>query len=105
MTLVTADGGTARFIIGELERAAVARLEAEAALSRTAIETGGDAAEQRRILTAWTDWYEAAIRTTSDIEVGGASAETMSALDAAARHVRELGDELGAKIFPVGAQE
>ncbi len=102
MTLTTADGATARFIINELERSAVARLEAEAALSRAAVESGESVAEQRRILNAWTDWYEAAIRTTTDIEVGGSSAETMDALNAAAGHVRTLGDQLAESLDATG---
>jgi len=98
MTLTTADRETARFAIDELERSATARLEAEAALSRTAIDEGGDLVEQRHIIETWTDWYEAAIRTTADIEVGGASRQTMEALDAAAGRVRALGDRLAADL-------
>ncbi|MGD8276429.1 MAG: M28 family peptidase [Gemmatimonadota bacterium] len=98
MTLATADSETARFIIDELEQSAIARLQAEAELGQTAIAAGEDAADQRHILNAWTDWYEAAIRTTSDIEVGGASAATMDALTAAAGHIRVLGDQLASDI-------
>jgi len=94
MTLATANGGTARFIIDEIRRSADSRLEKEAALSRAAITAGKNADEQRRILRTWTDWYVAAIETTADIEAGGASAETLEAMSAAARHVRETGDSL-----------
>lgn len=94
MTLVTADGETARFVIDELERSAIARLQAEAALSRAAIAAGEDADQQRLILRTWTEWYEAALRSAADVEVGGASAETLDTLNAAARRVRELGTEL-----------
>lgn len=91
MTLTTANGETARFIIGELESAANNRLATEAALSRDAITAGDDPAEQKQIVQAWIDWYVAAIRTAADIEVGGSSAETSRALDAAARRVADLG--------------
>ena len=94
MTLTSADGWTARFVIDELERSAIARLHAEAELSRAEIASGMDAEEQRRIVRTWTDWYEAAIRTASDVETGGASAETTAAIDAAAARVRATGAEL-----------
>lgn len=54
MTLTSADGGTARFIIDELERAA--------------------------------------LRTPDDIEVGGASSETLAVMEAAEARVREAGE-------------
>jgi hypothetical protein len=98
MVLTTADGVTARFVAEELERSAVTRLEAEAALSRTAVASGEDADEQRLILRTWTEWYEAAIRAAEDIEVGGTSSETLEALDQAIARVRELGDSLGVTL-------
>jgi hypothetical protein len=95
MTLTAADGETARFVIEELERSAVDRLDAEAALSRAAVASGEAVEEQRTILRTWTEWYEAAIRTAEDIELGGASVETLEALEQAVARVRERGDSLG----------
>jgi hypothetical protein len=94
MVLTTADGETARFVAEELERSAVARLEAEAALSGTAVASGEAVEEQRTILRTWTEWYEAAIRAAEDIEVGGASTETAAALQGTVGRVRQLGDSL-----------
>jgi len=94
MTLASADGEMARFVIHEVEAAALGRLAAEYALSRSAIAKGEDTEEQAMILQAWLDWYLDALRTTHDIEVGGSSPETLAAMDAAVARVREAGDRM-----------
>ncbi len=93
MTLASADGEVARFVIGEVEAAALSRLAAEYELSRTAIEQGADRTEQKAIVQAWLDWYRSALETTDDIEVGGASAETMAAIVDAVARVTAAGQE------------
>jgi len=92
MTLASADGATARFIIEELEAAASARLATEFAQGRAAVAAGEDRTEQTVILRAWLDWYLEALRTTHDLEVGGASPETQAAIDAALARVSEMGE-------------
>ena len=97
MTLTSADGETARFIVSELEAAALTRLAAESELSQAAIAAGSDRAEQLVIMQAWVDWYRAALETTEDIEVGGPSPATMVAIEAAvARVLGVAGEYLGA---------
>jgi hypothetical protein len=91
MALTTADGGMARFVIDEVEAAAVDRLTAEFELGRAAIAAGDDRAEQMLILKTWMDWYLEALRATNDIEVGGSSPETVAAIDAAIAAVAEFG--------------
>ena len=76
-----------------IERAAIARLDTELALSQAAIAAGGDRAKEEDILRTWTDYYVAAIHTMTDIEVGGSSRETLAAIDAAAARVKQAGDE------------
>lgn len=80
---------------------ALARLDTELGLSRKAIVAAGDVAKERDILQTWTDYYVAAIRTMTDIEVGGSSAETSAAIAAAAARLKTAGDDrvssLGAK--------
>jgi len=93
MTLTSADGETARFIIGELEAAALSRLAAEFALSQTAIAAGANRAEQLVILQAWVDWYREALQATHDIEVGGASSETLASIATAVARVTAAGEE------------
>ena len=93
LTLTSADGATARDLVGEVERAAVKRLDTELALSRAAIAGGGARAAEEDILRTWTDYYVAALHTMSDIEVGGSSRETLAAIDAAAARVKEAGDQ------------
>jgi hypothetical protein len=92
LTLTSADGPTARALVAEVERAAVARLDTELKLSQAAIAAGGPRATEEDILKTWTDYYIASIRTMSDIEVGGSSRETLAAIDAAANRVKQAGD-------------
>ena len=91
LTLTSADGATARALIAELEHAAIARLDIETALSKTALTSGGKLAEQEDILQTWTDYYIASLHTMTDIEVGGSSRETLAAIDAAAQRVKQAG--------------
>ena len=98
LTLASADGATARALVGEVERAAIARLDTELALSRTALAQRGDRAKERVILEAWTDWYRGAIRTMADIEVGGSSSETKRTITAAESAVERAGRDRVAKL-------
>ena len=91
LTLATADGATARALVAEVERAALARLDVELALSRKAMAAAGNAAAERDILQTWTDYYVNTLATMSDIEVGGSSAETTRAIDDARERVRTAG--------------
>jgi len=93
LTLTSADGATARALVAEVERAAVARLDTELKLSQAAIAAGASRATEEDILKTWTDYYVASIRTMSDIEVGGSSRETLAAIDAAANRVKQAGDK------------
>jgi len=93
LTLASADGATARALVGEVERAAIARLDAETKLSRAAIEAHGSRAQEEDILRTWTDYYVAALHTMTDIEAGGSSPETRAAIDAAAKRVAQAGTE------------
>jgi len=98
LTLTSADGPTARALVGEIERAAVRRLDTELALSRQAIAAGGPRATEEDILRTWADYYVAAIHTMTDIEVGGSSAETSAAIDAAAKRVAKAGGDRVASL-------
>jgi hypothetical protein len=93
LTLTTADGEVARAVIAELEGAAIRRLDTELALSRAAIAKGGKAADEVEILQTWTDYYVASLATTGDIEVGGSSAQTTRAIEAAKGRVTAAGAE------------
>ena len=74
------------------------RLDTELALSKTAIAGGGPRATEEDILRTWTDYYVAAIHTMTDIEVGGSSAETSAAIDAAAQRVAKAGGDRVASL-------
>ncbi len=92
MTLLTADGEMARFVVREVEAAALARLASEYKLSQAAIIAGQDRTEQVLIVQTWLDWYRGALQTARDIEVGGPSPETLAAIEAAIARVSEAGE-------------
>ncbi len=98
LTLASADGPTARALVAEVERSAIARLDAETALSRQSLAEGGDRARERMILETWTDWYRRAIRTMSEIEVGGSSADTQRAIAAADAAIEKAGKQRVANL-------
>ncbi len=83
LTMASANGVAARQVIAEVERAALARLATEFALSTAALKAGGDAAKEHDILQTWGTYYTGALRATADIEVGGASADTRAAIEKA----------------------
>jgi hypothetical protein len=91
LTLTSADGATARALVAEQERMALARLDVETKLSRAALAAGGSRAEEADILGTWTDYYVAALGTMTDIEVGGSSPDTKAAIAAAAARVKRAG--------------
>jgi aminopeptidase YwaD len=98
LTLASANGATARELVAEVERAAIARLDAETALSRQMLANGGDRARETMILDTWTDWYRRAVRTMSEIEVGGSSRDTERAIAAADAAIAKAGKERVAKL-------
>lgn len=65
--LLNADEHTAKTIIGNIETAAIARLEEEFKQSNIALENGEPLKTQKEILNAWQDWYVKAINTTKDM--------------------------------------
>jgi hypothetical protein len=101
LVLSSADGEMARHIVDLVEAAAMTRLASEVDLSIKAIEGGAEGADQVEIIEAWVDWYEKAVRSASDIEVGGASAATIAAIESAAARIgikgRQVRSELEAR--------
>ncbi|MFC3974606.1 M28 family peptidase [Maribacter confluentis] len=67
LKLVNAESGFALEQIATLEKKALLRLQNEYDLSVSAIEKGGNPAEQLSILTAWKDWYLAALLSTQNV--------------------------------------
>ena len=90
LTLASADGATARGIVGEVEAAALARLATEEKLSRASVRGGATAwPHEEHILRAWGAYYEGALAAAAEIEVGGASAGTTAAIQAAVKRVHD----------------
>jgi aminopeptidase YwaD len=89
LALATADGETTRGLIAEVARAAVARLGAEAQLSAAAVREGKPKAAELDLLGTWASWYEDALGSFREVEVGGPSTRTNRAIEDAQRAVRE----------------
>ncbi len=87
LTMAAADGKTARGIIGELEHAALVRIETERKLSVDTLARGGSVPYESHIIQAWGAWYRDALKTTDDIEVGGSSDATKAAITSAIKRV------------------
>ena len=100
LTLASGDAGTARQIIEEVERAAHERLETEFELSRRNLGEGGDLALEKRIVKTWTEWYEKAIATAADVEVGGPTPATLTLIAGASSRVSAHGGRLISKLEP-----
>lgn len=91
MALVSANEEVAVFLLEELERDALERLERESALSRNAIRAGGTPELEREILQTWTDWYLGALRSAEEIQVGGPSSPVLRRLQEALERVAAEG--------------
>jgi len=80
--------------VEEARQRALARLQVEGELSRKNVAAGGDPAEERVILESWTDWYLGALDAMADLEAGGPSPTTRSAIEGARERVAETGRRL-----------
>ena len=95
LVLASADGPTTRAIVAEVEAAANARLATETRLSRASFASGATRwPQEEHILRAWGTYYEGAIAAAAEIEVGGASAETIAAIRAAERRVHGVTERI-----------
>jgi hypothetical protein len=100
LTLAAADGAAARAIIGEVEQAALTRLEVERKLSAESIAKGSDAKAEAHIVETWGAYYRGALRAAQEIEVGGSSAQTTAAIDAAVRRVEAAAERAVGQLQP-----
>ena len=81
IALASADLVSAQGFVLEVQMAATERLETEYALSTEAIAAGSTAEVETDILDTWAGWYDAALVSAQDIEVGGPSAELHQAIE------------------------
>ncbi|MGB3467373.1 MAG: M28 family peptidase [Cyclobacteriaceae bacterium] len=71
--LANANRSTALMITDEIRAAGIDRLQEELKQGFLAIEAGESKVEQIKIIEAWSDWYEQAIRSTDDLFSGDPS--------------------------------
>ncbi|WP_299063311.1 M28 family peptidase [uncultured Polaribacter sp.] len=68
-TLLNADVETAKSIINEIETAAKNRLNEELKQSKIAINNNQSLETQIEIISAWNNWYQKSIETTTDLVI------------------------------------
>jgi len=98
LALASADGAMARFVAGEVERAAVGRLEREAALGAVQVRGESTREKELEILRAWAEWYRGALEKVRDIEVGGPSAATLARIESGKKAVDRAFDAARRKL-------
>ncbi|NQV72790.1 M28 family peptidase [bacterium] len=94
IALASADRISAQGFVLEVQKAATERLRMEYALSAEAIAAGSTAEVETDILDTWAEWYDAALISAQDIEVGGPSAELQQAIEDARAAVSAMRSEL-----------
>lgn len=99
LALASANAETAGFVIDEVKRAGLERLEKETAISVAAVRKESIRDKELQILRAWTDWYRAALDATKELEIGGVSAATVERIDAAKRAVDQAFEKGRRQIF------
>ncbi len=67
-------------------------------LSLDTLARGGSAEHETHIIQTWGAWYRDALRATADIEVGGSSAQTRAAIDAAVARVETATSQATTKL-------
>jgi hypothetical protein len=75
-----------------VERAARERLATEQRLGAAAIRAGGNAAQERDIVSTWASWYDAALESFVDLEVGGPTGPVRAEIARAKEVVRRARD-------------
>lgn len=96
-TLVNADEQTALQMVEDTRQAAIDRLNTELSLSKQAVASGKQPADEAKIITAWKDWYLAAIGSVADIRPG--PAESAKRVDNAIREARQSVEELADQLL------
>lgn len=80
---------TAIALINDIKANAIQRLQTELALSKAAVQQGGDKETEKHILQVWTDWYIKALATTHDIAAAGHREKINKVIAEAQQQVRE----------------
>ncbi len=88
LLLTSGDETIPKMIIEETTTAAIDRLNIEFELSKSAIERGSELSLEIEILETWSNWYLEAIKTTSDIQLNGPSATTLTSQEKATIEIK-----------------
>lgn len=72
-TLCAADENTSLYLVDEVTKNALERMQTEYDLSKAAVSNGAAVDKEKHILEVWNDWYQKAIEKMSDIPATGAT--------------------------------
>ncbi len=85
----------AEILLGDLEKQAMSRLEAEFALSQKLMESGeSNAVQETQILSAWGDWYRRAVLTLKQIPTKKISKKLEAKINAVAKKLEAKTEEM-----------
>ena len=93
LTLVNADDDLANYMIQLVGKKANERLMREYELSKAAIASGGNKAEEEDILNTWTDYYKSSLKTIRGL-IHDMSDQTKSNLISQEKRIDQQGDKL-----------
>ena len=86
--LTTADNKTAVALINDITRNALQRLQTEFALSKAAVQSGKEKANEQHILEVWRDWYVKALACAIDIPAEEAGKKVKQAIEKGQQQVQ-----------------
>lgn len=97
-TLTCANEATTIYLVQEIQKNAIDRLNTEYELSEAEVKSGKPVADQKHILDVWTKWYTDAIGKMTDIKVGGADAKIDAQLATTQKALTDLNAKLDADL-------
>ncbi|SIQ06512.1 Peptidase family M28 [Maribacter ulvicola] len=97
LELVNASDSFALAQIENIKKRAKTRLEDEAELSLSALKKGSTINEEKQIITAWEEWYLAALTSINDIYTHGNS-NIKTAISKAKKEIQFISKELKASL-------
>jgi aminopeptidase YwaD len=86
-TLCAADENTSLFLIDEVTKNALDRLDVEYALGKEALQKGSKLETEQHILEVWSDWYVKAISKMTDVNTSGVTSAIQKKIDASTKQI------------------
>jgi hypothetical protein len=97
-TLTSADKKTTLFLIDEMKKVAITRLDVELALSKQALQNKSSLDKEQHILEVWATYYKDVLSKMTGINCEGADSKITEAIDKAQRDVMSAKDKCIAQL-------